>query len=206
LTVGWGEQAKLTNFDETFREDVLSSTVRSTWRTRPVGIRNFVWKRFKKEASMSEKAQRNAWETRPMPGKTAQLPYACVFSLEEYEKISVGLIPQQMEDKWFIFLEDEWLYLHRSWTGNCIYKVQLLQKEDKYIVTSVLVNRDPEQYGETDINYDAALLNFLIANFLLGRQVPFPVPSNLPKDTPEGVYQHHISGSGYPEVEFKKEK
>jgi len=46
-----------------------------------------------------------------------------------------------MEDKWFIFLEDDWLYLHRSWTGTCVYKVQ-----------------------------------------------------------------HHISGSGYPEIEFKKKK
>src|SRR5262245_22942619 len=155
---------------------------------------------------MAEKAQRKSWQTQPMSDKTAKLPYTRILSLEEYEQISFGLIPRQMEDKWFIFLEDDWLYLHRSWTGTCVYKVQLQQKEDKYIVTNALVSRDPEQYRETDINHDAAILNFLVENFLLGKRVPFPVPSDLPKDTPKGVYQHHISGSGYPEIEFKKEK
>jgi hypothetical protein len=154
---------------------------------------------------MAEKAQRNSWKTEPMPVKTARLPYARVFSIEEYGRISLGLIPREMEDKWFIFLEDDWLYLHRSWTGTCVYKVQLQQKEDKYNVADALVNRDPEQYLETDINYDAALLNFLVENFLLGKRIPFPVSSNLFKGTPKGVYQHHISGSGYPEIEFKEE-
>lgn len=155
---------------------------------------------------MAEKAQRNSWKTLPMPNKTAQLPYARVFSLEEHARISLGLIPRQMEDKWFIFLEDDRLYLHRSWTGMCVYQIQLQQKEDKYIVTDALVNRDPEQYQETDVNFDAAILNFLVENFLLGKRISFPVPSNLPTDTPKGVYQHHISGSGYPEIEFKKEE
>ena len=152
---------------------------------------------------MAEKAQRNSRKTQPMPDKSAQLPYARQFSFEEYEQISLGLNPRQMEDKWFIFLEDDWLYLHRSWTGMCVYKVQLQQKEGKYIVTDALVNRDPEQYPVTDVNYDAAILNFLVENLLLGKHIPFPVPNNLPKDTPKGVYQHHISGSGYPEIEFK---
>ena len=35
---------------------------------------------------------------------------------------------------------------------------------------SVLVNRDPEQYRGDDDEYDLALLDFLIGNFLLGPQ------------------------------------
>ena len=154
---------------------------------------------------MTEKAQRNSWKTQSMPEKTARLPYSRVFSLEEYERISLGLIPQVMEDKWFIFMEENWLYLHRSWTGTCVYIVRLQQKEDKYL-SDALVNRDRKQYRETDINYDAAILNFLVENLLLGKSVPFPVPGNLPEDTPKGLYQHHISGSGYPEIEFEKEE
>jgi len=109
-----------------------------------------------------------------------------------------------MEDKWFIFMEENWLCLDRSWTGTCIYKIRLQQIEDKYL-SDALVNRDPEQYRETDINYDAAILNFLVENLLLGKRVSFPVPSNLPEGTPKGLYQHHISGSGFPEIEFEKE-
>jgi len=149
---------------------------------------------------MSKKATRNDWKAEPMPNMTSRLPYVRKYSREEYEKISFGLIPQEMEDKWFIILEDDSLYLHRSWTGFCVYKMQLELSEGEYIVVDVLANRDPEQHKGTDINYDTAMLNFLIENFLLKKQTPFPLPSNLLNDLPKGVYQHHISGSGYPEV------
>lgn len=149
---------------------------------------------------MSKKVKSHDWKTQPLPNATSRLPYKRKFSREEYEKISLGLKPQAMEDKWFIFLEDNILYLHRSWTGICIYKMQLELSEDEYVVTDVLVNRDPEQYGETNLDHDSAILNFLIENFLLGNRTPFPIPSNLSNNLPQGLYQHHVSGSGYPEV------
>jgi len=33
----------------------------------------------------------------------------------------MGLVPEEIEDKWFIYWEDDTLFFHRSWTGNCIY-------------------------------------------------------------------------------------
>jgi hypothetical protein len=112
----------------------------------------------------------------------------------------------QMEDKWFIFLEEDWLYFHRSWTGLCIYQIRLERNENGYIVAEALANREPGQNPQTDEKYDAALLNFLVDNFLLGERTPFPLPGDLPKDLPKGAYQHHISGSGYREEIFDKDK
>lgn len=80
------------------------------------------------------------------------------------------------------------------------------QNEGQYLVTEAVVNRDPEQYRGTDLNHDAETLNFLIEYFLLGRRTSFPIPGDLPIDSPKGHYQHHISGSDRPEDKLKKKE
>lgn len=111
-----------------------------------------------------------------MPPETAILSYREEFSSAEFEKISVGLVPREMEDKWFVYLDGTSLYLHRSWTGICIYQVDLEEKAGRYAVCRALVNRNRTQYGATDDAYDAELLRCLVSRLLLGRQVEFPVP------------------------------
>jgi len=147
----------------------------------------------------SETAKRDSWKTIEMPGSRTCLQFRRTFTQEEYDRMSFGLIPHEMEDKWFIFMEGDRLYFHRSWTGHCIYQVQLQNDGGNYSVTEALVNRDGSQYKSTDDAYDTALLSFLIDNFLLGRQAPFPMPSNLAKDVPKGIFQHSIAGTAYPE-------
>ena len=50
-----------------------------------------------------------------------------------------------MDDKWFFYLEKDWLYIHRSWTGFCIFQVRLERFEDGYQIAEAWVNDDPEQ-------------------------------------------------------------
>jgi hypothetical protein len=140
----------------------------------------------------------------PMPASKSRLSIKREFTQEEYNRIALGLIPLSMDEKWFIFLENDWLYFHRSWTGACIYQLRLENHEGNYSVAEAWVNRDPNQYKCTDDAYDVALISFLIDNFLLGKRTPFPLPSDVPKDLPKGAYQHHISGSGYPEAHVAK--
>jgi len=134
-----------------------------------------------------------------MPQETAVLSYRAEFSPEEFEKISLGVVPQEMEDKWFIYLDGTTLHLHRSWTGICIYQVELEEKAGKYAVRRVLVNRNPTEYQATDDVYDSELLHFLVSNLLLGRKIEFPVPGASSSEAPNGIFQHHISGTAYPE-------
>jgi len=148
---------------------------------------------------MIKKAERNSWQTVPMPESRSCLAFAREFTQEEYNQISLGLIPQEMEDKWFIFLEDNQFFFYRSWTGHCIYQLRLERKEQGYSVAEAWVNRDSKQYSNIDDKHDIALLNFLIDNLLLGRHSPFPVPTDLPKNVPTGLYQHHVAGTAYPE-------
>ena len=140
-------------------------------------------------------AKPDSWKTKPMADAVAVLEYYANFSSAEFERISRGLVPVEMEDKWFIFLDGNTLNLHRSWTGHCIYQVEFDRDGEKYSVSQAMVNRSSDEYQETDDSYDSQMLNFLIRNLLLGNSVPFPMPSDLPKNTPKGVYQHHISGT-----------
>ena len=145
------------------------------------------------------KANRDSWQVRPMPALKSRLPFAREFNDEEYAQASVGVIPRKMEDKWLIFLEDDWLLFYRSWTGICIYQIRISRSGDGYSIAEAWVNNDRNEYRARDGGYEAELLAFLIENLLLGKKSAFPLPADLRPDAPAGLYQHHVSGSGYPE-------
>ncbi len=85
-----------------------------------------------------------------------------------------GVIPAQMEDKWFIYWDDGELFFHRSWTGCCVYVVKFQTDNDGYKAVEARVNRDPLQYGETNDGKDKAMILFLIDVVLLHRAHDFP--------------------------------
>ena len=109
-----------------------------------------------------------------MPAQRAKLAWDHTFIADEWRRICHGLIPLEMEDKWFIFAEADTAYFHRSWTGYCIYQMQVRPVQDGYAVQEVLVNCDPDQNGTTSDQYALTQLDFLIRNLLLGQEPPFP--------------------------------
>src|SRR5262245_2892281 len=122
-------------------------------------------------------ATRDSWKVvKPMPEKRAKLAYSRTFDDAEHARVIRGLVPEEMEDKWFVFYEAPWLWFHRSWTGIAIYGVRLEGND----VAEAWVNRAPEEYAATDDAHDAAILGFLVDRLLLGRDVPFPVRSSFP--------------------------
>lgn len=142
-------------------------------------------------------ATRQSWPNlKPLPEQRAQLFLNRQFTQDEYDLIGEGLIPEAMEDKWFIFLEDDVVYLHRSWTGFCIYQVSLAKDGANYAVAKAFVNREPNQYAATDDRYDEKLLTFLIDNFLLGKSSLFPVPAGVATGIATGLYHHQVAGVG----------
>ena len=103
-------------------------------------------------------ARRDDWKTTPMPEKHETFVLNRPFSEKEMCALRLGNIPKEMEDKWFWYMEGSTLWAHRSWTGFCIYKIDF-KEDQRHIVT---VNRDPDQYGSTDIEEDLRLLNGLL--------------------------------------------
>jgi len=97
-----------------------------------------------------------------------------------------------MEDKWFIYLEQDWLYFHRSWTGFCTYAVRLSATGEGTRVVEAWVTRDPAQYRTADDQRDAEILGYLVERLLLGRKVEFP---DAPVPRSDSVVRHQIVGN-----------
>jgi len=126
-------------------------------------------------------AERSDWETKELPAKRSTIPLDRRFSLPEIETIRRGLIPEAMEDKWFIYWQDDRLFFHRSWTGFCIYVVRFAGRDDDYRMIEAEVNRDPDQYGETSDERDARMISYLIDLLLLRQDASFPSDEESPE-------------------------
>ena len=124
------------------------------------------------------------------------LAYKQHFSKDEFEKIQAGFHPCDMDDKWFIRFEEPYLWFHRSWTGQSIFRVEITSDADGFSIKEALCTNAMLATGGHEHQSD--LLEFLIGNLLLGRNLPFPNHNN-DDDTHPGLYQHVVSGTGYPE-------
>lgn len=90
------------------------------------------------------------WKTTPLPALTARLACTRSFSADELRRLKDGLLPEEMEDRWFAVWQDDALWLHRSWTGLCIYRLRFTAVGDRFTVAEALVNRDPQQHTTSD--------------------------------------------------------
>ena len=158
------------------------------------------------------RASRTSWKSLPPPQQREPLEFAAPFNDAETELLVLGLVPKDLEDKWFVYFEAPgnrqpahrepahgWLLFHRSWTGACIYGLHLERSAGGARVVDSWASRDPTQYKGTDIEYDRKLLRFLIDALLLRRpDAVFPLPAGV-ESTPAGVYQHTVVGRAYPE-------
>ena len=104
-------------------------------------------------------AKKSDWKTCEMPEIHDVFVLHRPLSEENVVALRMGNIPQEMEDKWFWYCEGNTLYAHRSWTGYCIYVMEMNPGGSEHKVT---VNRDPGQYQCESIEEDIRRLNNLL--------------------------------------------
>jgi len=114
-------------------------------------------------------AKQSDWNTKPLPVQRAILTLDHTYTSAEMEKIRQGYLPAQMEDKWFIYWQNDCLHFHRSWTGICLYVMPIAASDDHFVVRQAEVNRDTKQYSATDDQHDAAMVLYLVELLLLER-------------------------------------
>lgn len=85
--------------------------------------------------------KKSDWQTIDMPEQTKSFIVEIEFSPEEMKLIKKGYKPQHMEQKWFMYYEDDKLFCHRSWSGYCIYIMDFSEKGK----IKIIANRNPEQ-------------------------------------------------------------
>ena len=70
------------------------------------------------------------------------------FSSEEMERIRFGFGPPDMDYKWFMYYDRGALIMHRSWTGYCIYRIDLVENADgSGVATQITVYARPDKHG-----------------------------------------------------------
>lgn len=119
---------------------------------------------------MNETATKETWKNIPIDNPK-RIDIDLLFTDKQFSKLKNGLIPQQMEDKWFIYYENGWLNFHRSWTGNGMYKAKLNKVTGGYTIKEFWAERNQEKYNNEDDNIDIETFSFLIARGLLGIDV-----------------------------------
>jgi hypothetical protein len=112
-------------------------------------------------------ATRASWKTLPLPLQREHFALPLHFSDAEAEQVMLGHVPKDMDDKWFIFFENGWLYFHRSWTGHCIYGVQLDGSPSGVRVVDAWASRDREHYNSPGLETDIRIVQQLISSRLL---------------------------------------
>ena len=114
--------------------------------------------------------KRPDWKIFPLPARFSTISLDRTYTAEESDLIMAGFLPLEMEDKWFLFFENDTLFFHRSWTGFCIYQVHFVRESGTFLrATHAEVNRDPEQYSNTDDEQEAGHIYSVIQGFLLTR-------------------------------------
>ncbi|MBD8527065.1 hypothetical protein [Pseudomarimonas arenosa] len=108
----------------------------------------------------------------PLPAQYARLDLQLRFSRAQFERIRGGFLPRSMDDRWFAYMEDSMLHLHRSWSGFCVFTTRFAAEGDGFHMVEARVNRDPGQYRQINADYDAHCLRRLIEVLLLARVPP----------------------------------
>ena len=105
-----------------------------------------------------------------MPDDKIEVDVHRQFTKEEFEKIKLGIKSRDMDQRWNILYEDNALYMHRSWTGHCIF---IGTFETKFDGTGHLIrltiNADRSQYQRTEINEDIETALTIVKPHLIQR-------------------------------------
>ena len=106
---------------------------------------------------------RSSWKFNPI-NVPIPLKYNRVLSLSEWELLKRGLKPKVMEDKWFVFVEENIVYFARSWTGYCIFSIEIkILNDETVLLHEAKMESDKSIYrGDTPYNTLDGLITMVI--------------------------------------------
>jgi hypothetical protein len=128
-------------------------------------------------------ASATSWKHKPFKDGIP-LPFHAIFDSEQFAVVRTGFIPQEMEQKWFIYCEEPYLFIHRSWTGRPVYRLALRKVQKGAEVTEALWSKDLAEAPGASFDYGVQMLDYLVSSFFLDQSKPLPAipPLQLPMD------------------------
>lgn len=95
-----------------------------------------------------EVATRSSWKNYPIKNSRS-VEVDLTLSEEDYQNVTKGFVPTQMEDKWFIFFEDGIINFHRAWTGHGVFQAKIVKENNKYLIKEVFVEKSFTSEGDS---------------------------------------------------------
>lgn len=115
-------------------------------------------------------ATKENWSIKPMPANPVVLDFDIFVKAEFLEALKAGYIPKEMEEKWFIYFEDNKLYFHRSWTGYLVFIVSFKEFESGLRSDKIEINSNTEQFEVTDVKQTLIMVENMVANLIVKNQ------------------------------------
>ena len=116
---------------------------------------------------MSTRARRGSWKMEPLTIPQPIPPPTRVWTDDEMGAIRRGYVPHIMDERWFIFMERNRLFAHRSWTGIGIYEATFAPTEGGYVIESAVVTGDETKYRRSSDEAESRKLEVLMVSYLL---------------------------------------
>lgn len=89
------------------------------------------------------RARRSSWHNVPMAEARERVPFEQSYSVAAYRAIQQGFIPDELEDPWFMFAEEEWLYIHaNNGVGQCLYRLRFVRRDERWHVADAWASRE----------------------------------------------------------------
>ncbi len=136
---------------------------------------------------------RTDWKTQPLSEPFAEVDLDIEVSEGVMERIRLGLLPEQMEDKWFLYYEHPHLHAHRSWTGFAAFILTFEQRGSAWRIVGAKISQDPAHVNFATVEEGIHAALETVAVCLLGDS-----PKDL-GDNPTihwGAYGRAILGEG----------
>lgn len=81
---------------------------------------------------------------------------------EDLEILRKGHIPEDQEDHWFMFTDDEYIRYFRSWTGMCAFEAHYRKDGEDYLIDHLRINKNLAEFGVNGDDAGAWLFRYLI--------------------------------------------
>ncbi|MGW1762230.1 hypothetical protein [Streptomyces mirabilis] len=136
------------------------------------------------------------------PRPVSQLPDR-VWTDEDWDRIQRGYRARDMDEKWYVFVEGDVLFMHRSWTGHGVYEVSFAPAAGRgRRIASAVVEADGERYRSMGDEYDCLMMELIISAIVLGEPaaelraglVELTAGASGKSDFPLGLVEHSVLG------------
>jgi hypothetical protein len=98
---------------------------------------------------------------KPFPKLRERISFVRTLTNCEFEALANAPAPETMDRRWHSVVRGGWVYLIRTWTGFCVFKLKV-RSESPHDVIETWANRDRSQYGCPRPTEEIEMLNAAI--------------------------------------------